>query len=200
MNKFKDNKYKIVKNAISKELCSFIYKYFLLKRNAVSFYLNTGLISKDAFFIGRYEDIQVDNTYCEYSDFCMETLLSFIKPILENETKLQLIETYSFARVYKRGDVLKKHLDRESCEISTTLNLGGDCWPIYLKDNNNEIEIKLNQSDMLIYRGCETEHWRNKFEGDICAQVFLHYNDVNGPFKLKNKYDSRPFLGHQKIR
>jgi len=64
MNKFKDNKYKIVKNAISKELCSFIYKYFLLKRNAVSFYLNTGLISKDAFFIGRYEDIQVDNTYC----------------------------------------------------------------------------------------------------------------------------------------
>jgi len=130
----------------------------------------------------------------------METLLSFIKPILENETKLQLIETYSFARVYKRGDVLKKHLDRESCEISTTLNLGGDCWPIYLKDNNNEIEIKLNQSDMLIYRGCETEHWRNKFEGDICAQVFLHYNDVNGPFKLKNKYDSRPFLGHQKIR
>ena len=37
---FKDNKYKIVKNAISKELTNFIYKYFLLKRNAVSFYLN----------------------------------------------------------------------------------------------------------------------------------------------------------------
>jgi hypothetical protein len=199
MNKFKDNKYKIVKNAISKELTDFIYKYFLLKRNVVSFYLNSNLIPRDTLFIGKYGDPEVNNTYCEYSDFCMETLLSFLKPVLENETKLQLIETYSYARIYKNGDVLKKHTDRNSCEISITLNLGGEQWPIYLKHNNEEIEIKLNPSDILIYKGCEVEHWRNKFEGSICAQVFLHYNDINGPFKLNNKYDNRPFLGCQKI-
>ena len=200
MNEFKDNKYKIVKNAISKELTNFIYKYFLLKRNAVSFYLNLNLIQKNHLFIGKYENIQVNNTYSEYSDFCMETLLNFLKPVLENETKLQLIETYSYARIYKKGDILKNHTDRNSCEISTTLNLGGEQWPIYLRNNNNEIEIILNPSDMLIYRGCEIEHWRNKFEGNICAQVFLHYNDINGPFKLNNKYDNRPFLGCQKIQ
>ena len=33
---------------------------------------------------------------------------------------------------------------------------------------------------MLIYSGCELEHWRNKFEGDTeCIQVFLHYNTKN---------------------
>ena len=27
---------------------------------------------------------------------------------------------------------LKRHKDRPSCEISTTLNLGGDPWPIFI--------------------------------------------------------------------
>lgn len=199
MNKFKNNKYEIIRNAIPKKLCSFIYKYFLLKRNVVSFYLNTGVISKDNFFIGGYEDQHVKNTYSEYSDFNAETLLSFIKPIIEKKIKLKLIETYSYLRIYKKNDILIKHKDRESCEISVTLNLGGDSvWPIYLKNNKKEIKIELNQSDLLIYKGCELKHWRNKFKGFICIQVFLHYNDINGPFKLNNKYDGRPFLGCRK--
>ena len=33
----------------------------------------------------------------------------------------------------KPGDVLHRHKDRFSCEISTTLNLGGDPWPIHLE-------------------------------------------------------------------
>ena len=28
--------------------------------------------------------------------------------------------------------ILKRHKDRPSCEISTTLNLGGDPWPIFI--------------------------------------------------------------------
>jgi hypothetical protein len=30
-----------------------------------------------------------------------------------------------------------RHKDRFSCEISTTLNLGGDPWPIYLSPKEN---------------------------------------------------------------
>jgi hypothetical protein len=48
---------------------------------------------------------------------------------------------------------------------------------------------------MLIYKGCELEHWRNKFEGDNCAQVFLHYNNVQTPGSIKNRYDTRPMVG-----
>ena len=48
---------------------------------------------------------------------------------------------------------------------------------------------------MLVYSGCDLEHWREPFEGNICGQVFLHYNHVNGPFAEKNKFDKRPLLG-----
>ena len=50
-----------------------------------------------------------------------------------------------------------------------------------------------DQGDMLIYQGCELEHWREAFEGENCGQVFLHYNDASKA--EENKYDGRPFLG-----
>lgn len=48
---------------------------------------------------------------------------------------------------------------------------------------------------MLIYKGCELEHWREPFQGYDCGQVFMHYNDEDGPFADKNKWDGRPMLG-----
>ncbi len=99
-------------------------------------------------------------------------------------------------RVYEKGSILKKHKDRYSCEVSTTLNLGGDVWPIYLKDTEEKvIEVKLEPGDMLIYSGCELEHWRDEFEGELCGQVFLHYNDMSNPKWKDNAYDGRPHLG-----
>jgi len=53
---------------------------------------------------------------------------------------------------------------------------------------------------MLVYSGCELEHWREPFEGQVCGQVFLHYNHRNGPFAEKNKFDKRPLLGVPPIR
>ena len=48
---------------------------------------------------------------------------------------------------------------------------------------------------MLIYSGCELEHWREPFQGNLCGQVFLHYNHANGPYAKTNLYDKRPMLG-----
>ena len=48
---------------------------------------------------------------------------------------------------------------------------------------------------MLIYRGTELEHWREPFEGNDCAQVFLHYNNKNTAGSNLNIYDSRATLG-----
>ena len=39
------------------------------------------------------------------------------------------------------------------------------------------------------------EHWRDAFEGKKCGQVFLHYNNVEGPFGKENLFDGRPMLG-----
>ncbi len=89
----------------------------------------------------------------------METLLQEVKPVMEKHTGLKLSETYSYARIYKNGDVLARHKDRYSCEISTTLNLGGDPWPIYLdptgKTGQAGIKVDLKPGDMLIYSGCD---------------------------------------------
>jgi len=208
---FEQDKYAIIRGAISAELADFIYDYFLNKRMVsktlleanFDFYSKTGLV-------GTWGDSQIPNTYSNYSDIVMETLLQRVKPVMEKATRLSLIETYSYARIYKKGDTLFRHKDRPSCEISTTLNLGGPAWSIFLdpdptmggmQDNKyvaggrSGVEVHLNPGDMLIYRGCDLEHWREPYHSDGCAQVFLHYNNVNSPNAIENRFDKRPHIG-----
>ena len=192
---FKEKKYQVIKNAISYELANFVFNYQLLRRQAVA-YMYEGNYTSEYGHYGNFKDRQVPGVYAEYSDMVMETLLVKVLPILEKEIDLKLMPTYSYMRVYEKGSILKKHKDRYSCEVSTTLNLGGNTWPIYLKDTEEKvIEIKLNPGDMLIYSGCELEHWRDKFEGELCGQVFLHYNDMSNSKWKDNAYDGRPHLG-----
>ena len=188
---FKKNKYQIIRQAIPKDLANFVMNYFLLQQDAVSYMLKNNIINKHNPLIGNWEDEQVPNAYAKYADWVMETLLQYVRPIMKQKTKLDLIPTYSYARIYNKGNILKKHKDRPSCEISTTLNLGGNNWSIYLEG----IKVDLQQGDMLIYSGCELEHWREPFEGNFCVQVFLHYNHANGKFGQENLFDKRPILG-----
>ena len=196
---FKKNKYQVIKNAISTELADFCYQYFCNKRAVARKLFDDRYISQFTQYFGVWNDQQIPETYSHYGDIVMETLLQKVKPIMEKESGVKLTETYSYARIYKKGDELKRHKDRYSCEISTTMNLGGDDWSIFLEPSGEEgkkgIEIKLEAGDMLMYRGCELEHWREPFEGENCGQVFLHYNDASGEDAEKNKFDGRPMIG-----
>ena len=196
---FKKTKYKVLRGAISKELASFVYSYFLKKRQVARFLFDQKYISPFTDYWGVWNDEQVPNSYSHYSDPAMETLLESLKIKMEKETGYKLNETYSYARIYKTGDVLHRHKDRYSCEVSTTLHLGGDRWPIYLdptgKKGQAGIKVELEPGDMLIYSGCDLEHWREEFKGKDCGQVFLHYNDVKKKTAKSNKFDGRPFLG-----
>ena len=125
------NKYQVIKSAISYDLANFIFNYFLLKRDAVEFMYSNNIVA-DTGMLGTWRDQQIPNTYSHYADMVMETLLMKVLPRMQEETGLQLIPTYSYARAYKKGDELKRHKDRPSCEISTTINLGGDPWPIFI--------------------------------------------------------------------
>ena len=189
------NKYKVIKNAISYELANFIFNYFLLKRDAVKYMYDNNILY-DMGLHGTWKDEQLPNTYSHYADHGMETLLMKVLPKMQQETGLELVPTYSYARIYKRGDILHKHKDRPSCEISTTIHLGGDPWSIFVEGT----EVMLDVGDMLVYSGCELEHWREPLEGNTCAQVFLHYNHVNGPFAKENRFDKRPMLGLPSMR
>ena len=198
---FKKNKYIVVKKVISKDLAIFLYNYVAMKKQVYDTCRKFKYISPFENMIGFYEDktAQVENTYAHYSDVAMETLLLKCQPVMEKITKLKLYPAYSYTRFYKKGDVLKRHTDRFSCEISTTMHLGGDPWPIYLEPSGNAgqkgIKIDLKPGDMLIYRGQELDHWREKFQGNDCCQVFLHYNDQKSKEAEKNIYDRRKHLG-----
>ena len=210
---FRVNRYQVIRKAASYELSNFIFNYFLLKRDAVKYMYKNNIVH-DIGMLGTWSDIQIPNTYSIYADHVMETLMVKMLPVMKKETGLQLIPTYSYARLYKKGDILHRHKDRSSCEVSCTLNLGGDPWPIFIDGTGaNSIlsgsetttvvqpnapkgtKVLLEVGDMLVYSGCELEHWREPFEGNVCGQVFLHYNHLYGPFAEKNRFDKRPMLG-----
>jgi hypothetical protein len=128
---FQQQKYQVIKNALPYELANFILNYFLLKRDAVAFMYQNNIHSESSI-LGTWSDQQIPNTFSCYGDFVMDTLLVKMLPVMKQHTNLDLIPTYSYARAYKRGDKLRRHKDRPSCEISCTLNLGGDPWPIFI--------------------------------------------------------------------
>ena len=204
-------KYKVVKQAINYELANFLFNYFLLKIEAFEHMYNTNM-TYDNGMLGTWKDQQIPNTYSIYGDTAFDTLLMKMLPVMKKETGLDVVPTYSYARIYKKGDILKRHKDRPSCEISTTIHLGGDPWTIHIdptgsnnvineyknihKPNAPEgVQVDLNVGDMLVYSGCELEHWREPFEGNVCVQTFLHYNDADGRFGKENIFDKRPMLG-----
>ena len=196
---FKKNKYQVIRKALSPEMTYFCSRYFTFKRQVATTLFDHKYISPFESMFGSWDDAQIPNTYSHYADLVMEVLLAELLPLMMKKTGLKLTPNYSYARIYKKGDELKRHKDRFSCEISTTLNLGGDPWPIFLEPSGKKgmkgVKINLKPGDMLVYRGCELEHWREKFKGTECVQVFLHYNDRKTPGAKKNMFDKRMHLG-----
>ena len=209
---FKTKKYQIIRGALSTQIANFIFNYMMLQRDAVDFMIKNNKVNPANPFIGIRTEKQVEGCYTKYADWVMETLLMYMIPIMKAKTGMDLVPTYSYTRLYEKGNILRRHKDRPSCEISTTVHLGGDEWPIFLDPTGADfvidefknihkpgapkgVRVDLKVGDMLIYSGCELEHWREPFEGNICSQVFLHYNHANGPFAKTNLFDKRPLLG-----
>ena len=214
---FKKNKYQIIRKAISKEIADIGYNYLQISAEADHWMLQNGVTHEGKPLVGNFKDQQVPGSYAKYADRLMEILLVQTIPIMKAKTNLDLIPTYSYTRLYRTGNILNRHKDRPSCEISTTINLGGDLWPIFIDPtgSNNVVDeyqgimkpdapkgvrIDLKPGDMIIYSGCELEHWREPFQGKLCGQVFLHYNHANGQFAKDNLYDKRPMLGIPSLR
>ncbi len=170
---FTSQGYTFVKGFISKDLAKFLYDYLLFTTRAAQF---QGGSRDDAQVVGALS--------AAHGDPAFEALILNIHHRMEECTGLKLIPTYSYRRLYKKGNVLLKHKDRPSCEISATIKLsdsGGYNWPIWMVDT----PYLLEDGDAVIYRGCELEHWRERCEGPdnyVIGQVFTHFVDKNGPY------------------
>jgi hypothetical protein len=134
-----------------------------------------------------------------FLDVFLEKAWPFVEQIVGEE----LIPTYAFARLYSNGDELLKHVDRQSCEISMTIQLGKShhyCWPIYM----NGKRFDLDEGEGVIYRG-NIEHWRNKCDGPdgyYSGQLFLHYVRANGDYKEwggDKKFKTIPYVKFRNI-
>jgi hypothetical protein len=208
-NYFKENSYVVIKNYLNKDMSNMFYNYCKIKVSSIDFKIEHYTESYNRKWDGGFGEQQVASAYSSYGDVLMDTLLNLSTHNMKLYTNIDLIPTYSYWRLYEKGNDLKRHIDRKSCEISTTLCLGYDIsnlketnynWPIFVKDKNSgqSKPIYLEPGDMLIYRGCELEHWREPFLGLNHAQVFLHYNE-NNEENIKNYLDGRPMFGIPKL-
>ena len=114
---FAQQKYLVARSVIPEPMLSVAYVYALkLARSGHMF----------------TDDPQVPNTPSMYGDPLMESMLDVFLPNLEQALNLKLFQTYAYFRVYKTGDVLKKHKDRPACEISVTATLGFEDGSLFL--------------------------------------------------------------------
>jgi len=200
---FNENGYAVIKNFLKKDMVDLLYEYSKLKsrRELLKEAFYPELFNK--MYDGQFDDEQSSGAYSLYGDPLMDTILQSSNNFVSNVIGKELIPTYSYWRLYITNNELKKHKDRPSCEYSTTLCLGYDAnnvedtnykWPIFIKSHNKEERcVTLEPGDMVIYKGCEVEHWRDEYKGLNHAQVFLHYNEKDGKHNIK--YDGRDFLG-----
>lgn len=182
-NVFNKQGYVVLQDALSKQQCQELTDHMFKLHNE-------GKTEKD-------EQCPLSDSV--YGDPLFDNLLQeFAEPIGQHIGK-KLLPTYTYARIYRTGEVLKPHKDRPACQYSATLTLGYDAkmvWPIYF-DEQRESIVHLEVGELAVYSGCEVLHWRPAFKGKWQVQVFLHYVDADGPYASEYK-DGRSELGTKK--
>jgi hypothetical protein len=189
---FKEDNYEHVKGALSQDLLKFLkINYDIYEASG---YIHNPPTENNPYPFG---DVQTPTSFAFYGSLPGDSLLIYLKPLLEKITEEKLIETYSYMRIYYTDSELKRHIDRPSCELSATMCIkkGSKDWPIYFEKQNGEtVEVEMNEGDLVVYRGCVLPHWRNKYDGDRHYQVFIHFVTKDGPFGEEYRYDKRKFL------
>ena len=183
MTQFKEKGFQKVEGFIPSFFSTYLRNYFTLR------------VQNDPSLTG---DPAVPNSHCVYGDPAFESVMIMAIADIEKIVGKKLIPQYTYARIYKNGSDLFKHSDRPECEYSVSLCLGGEyekTWPIWIKDYaGNSNEVPLEVGDMVVYHGTKLEHWREKFEGNMQYQLFMHYVDSEGEFKDR-LFDGRSNLG-----
>ena len=150
------------------------------------------------------EESQVKGSLARYNHPDYRSIHYNLRKVIENTLGMDLFPTYYYDRFYYVGQELTRHRDRPSCEISATLQIStnrDEQWPIWFElPDKSESNICMNNGDMVIYKGCEREHWREplqskynkvkrlwkrirKDEDDTYHhQIFFHYVNAQGPY------------------
>jgi PKHD-type hydroxylase len=181
---FEENSYVLLDNVFSTEFCEEL-------TNRMFELYEEGLLVKDD---------QCPLSDAIYGDEIFDSLLEKLAEPVGQHVGKRLLPTYTYARIYRTGEVLKRHTDRPACEISGTMTLGFEgrkVWPIFFSNDPNDEDgarIDLKVGDLLMYRGEDLIHWRPEFKGKWQCQVFFHYVDADGEH-VDQAFDGRKQLG-----
>jgi len=198
---FNENNWVIIKGHLTKELSTLCYAYCLNKVKSIDHKSTFRPDLYNKHWDGGFGEEQVPKAYWSYGDVLMDSILETSTISIGKYLGMNLVPTYSYWRLYEKGQELEKHLDRKSCEFSATLCLGYNAnnlkdpyvWPIYLENKyEKSVEVLLEPGDLLLYKGTELAHWRKPYKGLNHAQVFLHYNKLDDKESLP--LDGRPIL------
>ncbi len=183
-----EKKYWIIKNALDKNVCQLITDYALLQ-------------SEVKPRIWKHQD-PLAHVHRAYGDPLMEVLLERLLPLIEAQVGKKLWPTLSFYYTYRHQHELPKHTDRSSCEYVASICLGADAnfleqhgtWPLMLELDGQSSAVSLERGDVLIFKGYETVHWRQPYEGQWFVSAIFAYVDQAGPMAFQ-KFDQRSRLG-----
>lgn len=157
------DEYLVIRNLVDNDICKKLADRLKAKESSGSFYYDSQCPSSPA----------VENAVDDLAEFCRKKI--------EKEIDNPLWNTYNYSRIYKTGEILIPHKDKNQCEVavSITLECNNEPWPIFLYSNKEQraIEFNLNVGDALVYKGFDLLHWRNKYAGlSDQVQSFLFYS------------------------
>ena len=195
---YRDDKIVVIRGAISWDSANFLLNYLSVKRKVAQRFLSDGYESE---LIGTFEETDTDKSvYSIYGDIAIDTAMLKVKPQVDKLIGEQTWPTYSYARIYPYESIVAPHKDREECEISCSMYLGGTKWDMFVEGKDGPERIDLNAGDMVVYAGTELTHWRETFLGvdsdgnpGECTQVSFHYQRANN--QNFNAFDGRNQIG-----
>jgi hypothetical protein len=188
---FEKHGYSVIPNVLSPQVCELIYIQCKMIEEIKCYEKS---VKTSEILLG---DPQVEKSFSYYAPLCCESLCVYLKPVIEKHINKELLPTYSYMRIYYKGAHLKKHTDREECEISASVCINMNSvkpWEFCLTDKTGKnVSISLNSGDLVVYSRY-LEHWRDEYTGTEQTQTFLHYVDKNGPY-TNRVLDSRKLMG-----
>jgi hypothetical protein len=182
--KFRKERYLFVKGILPAALLDYLKTYYAV------------LLSNNSFS----KDKQCPLSLSLGADPGLDAVMEWIRPEVSRLVGCELAPTYSYTRRYAKGELLPRHTDRASCEISMTTSIqipdGAGPSVVHLKPpHRRETKVEMREGDGCIYAGMEVEHWRERFRVDGYVQLFLHFISKSGPHFPEFEFDGRKCLG-----
>jgi len=129
----------------------------------------------------------------------LATFLWGLTPVMTQVTGRELVPTYDYFRLYRKGDICRVHGDRAACEHSMSLTLGYSDdipWPLEIAKTatppEQDVEedfgdqpfasLPMKPGDAVAYQGIPYRHGRmSPNPNGWSAHLFLHWVAPDGP-------------------